>query len=446
MSFERPASRSPNDLAISARGVNKSYTIAHQAARHSTFAEAVFDRLRHPFRREERETFAALREVSFDVHKGEVVGIIGRNGAGKSTLLKILSRITEPTSGEIDLYGRVGSLLEVGTGFHPELSGRENIYLNGAILGMSRTEIRQQFEAIVDFAGVEKFLDTPVKRYSSGMYVRLAFAVAAHLESEILVVDEVLAVGDAEFQRKCLGKIRTVAEGGRTVLFVSHHMPSVAALCTRAILLDQGTVAYAGGVPEAVLRYARAGSPPARAGNASDPARRRGTGEFRLTSVAPASEFFSCAEDKIFSATLERHQPWRGKVDFIFILRDERDAAIAQLDSRLLALEIDAAERLEVTLTIRTPWLKPGRYRLDAYVCGSTAMDEFPDACSFEVLTDFPYPDASSPRALEHSVVLADFSIAVETGSPVLNHADGWPDGLPDGETASDPQPQAAPL
>ena len=187
----------------------------------------------------------ALRDVSLDIMPGEVVGIIGRNGAGKCTLLKILSRITEPTTGRVDLYGRVGSLLEVGTGFHPELTGRENIYLNGAILGMKRAEIERKFDEIVAFAEIEKFLDTPVKHYSSGMYVRLAFAVAAHLEPEILLVDEVLAVGDAAFQKKCLGKMGDVARGGRTVLFVSHNMASVESLCTTALLLDGGRLRLA---------------------------------------------------------------------------------------------------------------------------------------------------------------------------------------------------------
>jgi lipopolysaccharide transport system ATP-binding protein len=194
--------------------------------------------------------FWALRDVSFDVQPGEVVGIIGRNGAGKSTLLKILSRITEPTSGEIRVRGRIASLLEVGTGFHPELSGRENIFLNGAILGMTKAEIRSKFDEIVDFAGVEQFIDTPVKRYSSGMYVRLAFAVAAHLEPEILIVDEVLAVGDAEFQKKCLGKMKDVAGHGRTILFVSHNMGAVMALCQNAIWLSQGTIYKTGPASE----------------------------------------------------------------------------------------------------------------------------------------------------------------------------------------------------
>jgi ABC-type polysaccharide/polyol phosphate transport system ATPase subunit len=209
----------------------------------------------------EAEEFWALKDVSFEVQQGEVLGIIGRNGAGKSTLLKILSRITEPSDGRVTLRGRVASLLEVGTGFHPELTGRENIYLNGAILGMSRTEIRSKFDEIVAFAGVEKFLDTPVKRYSSGMYVRLAFAVAAHLEPEILLVDEVLAVGDAEFQKKCLGKIDDVSRReGRTVLLVSHNLAAVAEMANRALLLDTGSVAVDGSVAEAVSTYLSSGA------------------------------------------------------------------------------------------------------------------------------------------------------------------------------------------
>ncbi len=202
----------------------------------------------------------ALRDVSFEVAAGEVLGIIGRNGAGKSTLLKVLARITEPTSGRIDLYGRVASLLEVGTGFHPELTGRDNIYLNGALLGMSRAEIRGKFDEIVAFSEIEKFIDTPVKRYSSGMYLRLAFAVAAHLDPEILLVDEVLAVGDARFQRKCLDKMEDVRQAGRTVIFVSHNMPAVMRLCPRTILIENGTIAFDGPSPEAVGIYLGSGT------------------------------------------------------------------------------------------------------------------------------------------------------------------------------------------
>ncbi|MBK8510788.1 MAG: ABC transporter ATP-binding protein [Saprospiraceae bacterium] len=203
-----------------------------------------------------KEAFYALKDINFEIKQGDRVGIIGRNGAGKSTLLKVLSRITEPTTGKIIINGRVASLLEVGTGFHPELTGRENIYLNGAILGMSRAEIKKHFEAIVDFSGVEKFLDTPVKRYSSGMYVRLAFAVAAHLEPEILIIDEVLAVGDAEFQKKCLGKMEEVSKGeGRTIIFVSHNMTAIRTLCNKGILLTDGQLGKEGEINSVLLSY-----------------------------------------------------------------------------------------------------------------------------------------------------------------------------------------------
>ncbi len=243
------------DAAVSVRGLSKSYSIAKNAVNHTSAGEAIMHRLRHPFEKAERDTFWALNDVSFDIQKGDVVGIIGRNGAGKSTLLKILSRITAPTKGKIDLYGRVGSLLEVGTGFHPELTGRENIFLNGAILGMQKSEIARQFDAIVEFSGTEQFLDTPVKRYSSGMYVRLAFAVAAHLNPEILIIDEVLAVGDAEFQKKCLGKMQDVADSGRTVLFVSHNMATINQLCRSAILLNRGNVVGSGTPDEIIAQY-----------------------------------------------------------------------------------------------------------------------------------------------------------------------------------------------
>jgi len=246
---------SSSDIAISVRKVSKSYTIAHNRQKYTTLVEEVFSRLRNPSRPQQSETFWALNDVSFDIQVGDIVGIIGRNGAGKSTLLKILSRITVPTKGEIDVYGRIGSLLEVGTGFHPELTGRENVFLNGAILGMRRWEIQKQFDAIVDFAGVEKFLDTPVKRYSSGMYVRLAFAVAAHLNPEILIVDEVLAVGDSEFQKKCLGKIKDVSEHGRTVLFVSHQMQAITQLTKRCLFMSQGQVFFDGPTWEAARIY-----------------------------------------------------------------------------------------------------------------------------------------------------------------------------------------------
>lgn len=243
--------------AIQVRDLGKQYRIGTVVTRYPTLREALADRVQALFHRNHHtdETIWALRHVSFEVEHGKVLGVIGRNGAGKSTLLKILSRVTEPTEGEAEIRGRVGSLLEVGTGFHPELTGRENIYLNGAILGMKRAEIDRKFDEIVAFAEVEPFIDTPVKRYSSGMYLRLAFAVAAHLEPEILVVDEVLAVGDAEFQRKCLGKMGEVAREGRTVLFVSHNMSAILRLTEETLVLDKGRLVMRAPTPEAVDYY-----------------------------------------------------------------------------------------------------------------------------------------------------------------------------------------------
>lgn len=250
-----------SDSIIKVEGLGKGYIISHEGRESYTALRDVISKkvralMKGGNRRNGSEEFWALRGIDFEIKQGESVGIIGRNGAGKSTLLKILSRITDPSEGRIELNGRVASLLEVGTGFHPELTGRENIYLNGAILGMSRVEIKKKFDEIVEFSGVDKFLDTPVKRYSSGMYVRLAFAVAAHLEPEILVVDEVLAVGDAEFQKKCLGKMNEVSvKDGRTVLFVSHNMAAVKSLCSRGIVLKDGHLAYDGNQYDAVQYY-----------------------------------------------------------------------------------------------------------------------------------------------------------------------------------------------
>ena len=247
---------------IEAENIGKKYIIDHikSNAQGNTLREVVTDKLRNLFNKKEKdqvshEEFWALKDVSFKIEQGDRVGIIGSNGAGKSTMLKILSRITEPTQGKITIKGRVASLLEVGTGFHPELSGRENIFLNGSILGMKREEIKQHFDAIVDFAGVEKFLDTPVKRYSSGMYVRLGFAISAHLEPEILIVDEVLAVGDAEFQRKCLGKMKDASTSGRTILFVSHNLTAVQGLCNKAMYMQKGRLLEMGETNQVLATY-----------------------------------------------------------------------------------------------------------------------------------------------------------------------------------------------
>jgi lipopolysaccharide transport system ATP-binding protein len=261
-----------SDRAIWVEHLSKEYRIGARQQTYRTLRDTMSEAMLAPFRRVRKlwqgevsgaaelyETFWALDDISFEIHRGEVVGLIGRNGAGKSTLLKILSQITEPTTGRVTLYGRVGSLLEVGTGFHGELTGRENIYLNGAILGMRRREVTKKFDEIVDFAEVEQFIDTPVKHYSSGMYLRLAFAVAAHLEPEILLVDEVLAVGDARFQRKCLQKMQDVGQEGRTVVFVSHNMPAITRLCQRALLLEAGQLQHDGLAPQVVGTYLNLG-------------------------------------------------------------------------------------------------------------------------------------------------------------------------------------------
>jgi homopolymeric O-antigen transport system ATP-binding protein len=280
------------DIAIRASGVGKLYRIGTRES-YKTFRDTFTNAAMTPVRRllgKERKqedparSFWALKDVSFEVQRGEVLGIVGRNGAGKSTLLKILTRITDPSEGEIEVRGRMGSLLEVGTGFHPELSGRENVFLNGAILGMRKKEIERKFDEIVEFSEIGRFLDTPVKHYSSGMYMRLAFSVAAHLDPEILIVDEVLAVGDAEFQKKCLGKMGDVAKGGRTVLFVSHNMAAVQSLCTSGVFLSQGRVVKEGTAAEVVQHYLKTITPPASESRSlANRTDRSGSGRIRLT-------------------------------------------------------------------------------------------------------------------------------------------------------------------
>ena len=283
-----------SDIAIRADGLGKVYHIGALRNTHDTLRDALAASLRMPYRRLRKllrgeprastEMLWALKNVSFDIRYGEAVAIIGQNGAGKSTLLKILSRITDPTTGFADIYGKVGSLLEVGTGFHPELTGRENIYLNGNILGMRKAEINRKFDDIVAFAEIEKFIDTPVKHYSSGMYVRLAFAVAAHMEPDILLVDEVLAVGDAAFQKKCLGKMNDVTEQGRTVLFVSHNMATIANLCPRSILLKEGKVVQSGATSDIIDTYLKSLSDLANT-SVADRKDRHGAGEILVTGI-----------------------------------------------------------------------------------------------------------------------------------------------------------------
>jgi lipopolysaccharide transport system ATP-binding protein len=302
-----------SDLALRVERLGKRYRLGQRSGYRTlreTLGESVGRLLGRVPPHRPAEEFWALQEVSFAVQAGAAVGIIGRNGAGKSTLLKILARITEPTEGEADIYGRVGSLLEVGTGFNPELTGRENIFLNGAILGMGRAEIRRKFDEIVAFAGVEKFLDTPVKRYSSGMYVRLAFAVAAHLEPDVLLVDEVLAVGDADFQKKCLNKMQSVGAQGRTVFFVSHNLQAVARLCTQALLLDGGRVITAGAVRDVIRTYLGDGLQGGALREWPEIARRPGNAIARLCMVRV------CNEQGVVEPSMDIRRPVRVEMEY----------------------------------------------------------------------------------------------------------------------------------
>jgi lipopolysaccharide transport system ATP-binding protein len=341
------------------------------------------------------EDFWALKDVSFDVKRGDAVGIIGRNGAGKSTLLKILSRITDPTAGCIEIDGRVASLLEVGTGFHPELTGRENIFLNGAILGMTRAEIRRQFDEIVAFAEVEKFLDTPVKRYSSGMYLRLAFAVAAHLDPEILVVDEVLAVGDAAFQRKCLGKMADVARGGRTVLFVSHNMSAVRQFCPTSVWLDAGQVRAVGATNGIVESYLVSAAGERSGGERAFPesAAKRAQVE-RLRLLNPRGEVadtFECSQSIEIELMFRVRRPTTGmycwadltKTDGVLVWMSDSD------DSKPNPLETLAPGLHRIGITIPAYSVGPGNYVLTLNFTGfqgtAEPIDSLPNVCSLRI-------------------------------------------------------------
>ncbi|MET0432914.1 ABC transporter ATP-binding protein [Cellulomonas sp. Y8] len=395
------------DVAIRAAGVGKSYRIATSDDAPSTAAEAVLQRLRHPLQRAQYEEFRALDEVSFEIPRGEAVGILGRNGAGKSTLLKLLTRVAAPTRGRIELAGRVGSLLEVGTGFHPELTGRENVFLNGTLLGMRKSEIKQRFDEIVAFSGVEKFLDTPVKRYSSGMYVRLAFAVAAHLDTEILAVDEVLAVGDAEFQAKCLDRMRTVASEGRTVLYVSHQVQTVKTLCTSAIFLEHGKLVMHGTVDDAIELYQT--SRDRVAISQTDIDRRPGTGEVRITSATVSSPLYKTTEPKTIEFLVSANADYIGKYFVSCHINDRHGTTILQCDSRVSGLWLDPAQEQKIALTIKEPWLKPGEYTVDLFVCSSGVLDSFEGAGRFEIHPVLPYPQAVSDEGLDAGLVLADF-------------------------------------
>jgi lipopolysaccharide transport system ATP-binding protein len=395
--------------AVRVAGLTKNYRIGRSGGQKPTTAvEAAVQRLRSPLRRNRHTAFRALDNVSFEIPWGEAVGIVGRNGAGKSTLLKILTRITAPSEGRIELGGRIGSLLEVGTGFHPELTGRENIYLNGALLGMTRAEIRRRFDDIVEFSGVARFLETPVKRYSSGMYVRLAFAVAAHLETEILAIDEVLAVGDAEFQAKSLAKMRDVAQDGRTVLFVSHQVSTVTALCSQAIYLDRGRLTFSGDVATALQVYRD--SFESFATEQRDVKRRSGTGEIRVVAVEATENYFEPNAEKAIAIHLGKNPDLLGSYFVSCHVNDVNGTVIAQCDSRLVGGWFDPNREHQVALRLKTPWLKPGRYTVDVFVCKTGILDAWEGAAIFEVLPHNPYPELAGDEAVASGVALSEFA------------------------------------
>ncbi len=407
---------SSDQLAISVRGLSKHYIIDHRE-QPTSLAEAAIGLVRHPFRRAEREEVRSLDEVSFDVKKGEILGLLGRNGAGKSTLLKVLSRITEPTHGEAMLRGRLGSLIEVGTGFQAELSGRENLYLNGAILGMTRKEVRQRFDEIVAFSGVEKYLDTPVKRYSSGMYVRLAFAVAAHLDTDILLIDEVLAVGDADFQAKSIKKMIEVANSGKTILVVSHNAATIEALCTRALLLKSGRAIAQGPVQEVLEEYH---SSAATAGGGE-------TGQTRVT-FDRASHFKSA---DILDAAMTPARIFKTGDDIVIDLELEANEVIHQptvtvtiennLTNRIIVARSPANARAlpdlrgsrHVRCTLSKMAIAPGEYsvKLELGSDGAT-LDRLKNKLQFTVTASDPFDDGWPSSSAGLVIVRSDWDVA----------------------------------
>ena len=402
-----------NDVAVRTVGLGKMYRIGGERPAYRTLRDTVVNAAKRPIERIRHPGAAthishvlwALSDVDIEVKRGEVVGIIGRNGSGKSTLLKVLSHITEPTKGRAEIRGRVGSLLEVGTGFHGELTGRENIQLNGAILGMTRTEIRRRFDEIVEFSEISRFLDTPVKRYSSGMYVRLAFAVAAHLEPEILLVDEVLAVGDAAFQKKCLGKMGDVASEGRTVLFVSHNMATILSLCARAFWLDGGKVVYGGEVKEAVSQYMESARSEQRVA-LIERTDRGGNGSILLTSISVRSDrdedndaSIRCVDRLHIGLTYKASRPLRSP-RFVVSINDFSNACIHYLDSECaggLPEELPAEGTVScVTGPIN---IAPGQCFIDLYAYGGNDLaDHVRYAYTFSVEADDFFGTGKLPR------------------------------------------------
>ncbi len=400
-----------SEIAIKVEGLAKKYVISHESPERYTALRDVIGRtLKGLLTKEKKivkEDFWALKDINFEVKRGEAIGIIGRNGAGKSTLLKLLSRITEPTKGRIEIDGRVSSLLEVGTGFHPELSGRENIFLNGAILGMSQAEIKKKFDAIIDFSGVEKFIDTPVKRYSSGMYLRLAFAVAAHLEPDILIVDEVLAVGDAEFQKKCLGKMDEVSKSeGRAVLFVSHDMRAIQRLCTKLIYLRDGKLDFEGGINEGMTIYAQS---------------RDVSGDQKRSSLAKRDAKKKKAWISGFDVKLTGDEKGIqvtvyieamesvGKTEIAVGINDTLGARIVTFHSRFIDQQFDLDKgSSEFICSVNDFMLKPGLYTMNIFLGNRyETLDYLDDPVNFELKGSAFYPSGIIPDNSQGALMAA---------------------------------------
>lgn len=393
------------NTALRVEGLGKRYRLGGLQT-YQTLRDSVVDLLRGRREQKKKPDFWALRDVSFELKEGEVLGIVGRNGAGKSTLLKLLSHITTPDTGRIEVHGRVGSLLEVGTGFHPELTGRENIFMNGILLGMKRREVERKFDEIVAFSGVEEFLDTPVKRYSSGMRVRLGFAVAAHLEPEILVVDEVLAVGDAEFQRKCLGRMNAVASEGRTVLFVSHQMEAVQSLCSRAIWLENGQMRQDGLADQVVSAYLASTRETAKS-ELSGRTDRSGRADMRVERITVSDgEDRPAATGRPAHFRIEFQSKHDGRIPmFVRIgLRDQMDRTLALLSNELtgedISIKSESGGHYVVECRIPRMPLVPGEYAIDiALWSGGYLDDKVFRAATFEVL-----PGSYFARGKDHQV------------------------------------------
>jgi lipopolysaccharide transport system ATP-binding protein len=410
------------EAIIKVQGLGKKYIISHEKqGGYTALRDVLTNKAKNLVKKNNlppKEEFWALKDVSFEIKQGEALGIIGRNGAGKSTLLKILSRITEPTTGHIEINGRVASLLEVGTGFHPELTGRENIFLNGAILGMSRAEIRRKFDEIVEFSGIEKFLDTPVKRYSSGMYVKLAFSVAAHLEPEILVVDEVLAVGDAEFQKKCLGKMDEVSKGeGRTVLFVSHQMGMIAQLCSHSLLLNSGQIAMIDETSHVINTYLR-GTNYDNAYTANPEKVKNKTAHISHQRLADAQGGIlsqMTTNDPIILETMVRIKDWDNEMEISISLQNKAKGRIFTVNKLLRELMQPHEREKLVRFTVGANTITPNHYSwlTSLHIPGVRLVDVLWDECNFSIIdagTEF-----ARYEGVDYGVILLkDYQIEAE--------------------------------